>query len=61
MQVSGGDSPTEKVVEELGGPHGFRQIQRQSEKGDIWYGHALPDLIEAWDYLHPLGEKLEEE
>jgi hypothetical protein len=49
-----------EAVETLGSATGFFMTQRKNEK-TTWYGHALPDLIEAWDYLYKFDQSWEEE
>jgi len=51
LEVSGDERQKliKNCLEELGGQNGFYEVDRATDK-EIWHGHALPDLLDVWDY-----------
>jgi len=47
-----------KALEALGGKELF-EVSRTTDKED-WFGHALPDLLSAWDFAFSLDKSREE-
>ncbi|OQA13327.1 MAG: hypothetical protein BWY63_03509 [Chloroflexi bacterium ADurb.Bin360] len=49
----------DSALEDLGSkPTGWYRVDRAPD--DLWYGHGLPDLIEAWDFALDLGKERQE-
>ena len=45
---------------DLGGLDGWLQLQRHGDSEDSWFGHGLPDLLDAWDYAFSLDRSTRE-